>query len=158
MSTIKLSRKMIINALNGEGGYEFIAQATGIDRNVVAEFVQKWAEKANEIKPSKPSAETLKNRKLMFELVDELNARNIEVSAAEFATMVTDSDGYPMSSRKVGALLANEQTVNYLNVASGSKAKVYYQIPDSWRGAVDGIRRFFHCADTRPHKFGHKGH
>lgn len=107
MSTIKLSRKMIVNALNGEGGYEFIAQATGIDRNVVAEFVQKWAEKANEVKPSKPSAETLKNRKLMFELVDELNARNIEVSAAEFATMVTDSDGYPMSSRKVGALLAN---------------------------------------------------
>ena len=43
----------------------------------------------------------------LFELVDELNARNIEVSAAEFATMVTDSDGYPMSSRKVGALLAN---------------------------------------------------
>ena len=79
---------------------------------------------------------------------------------------VSNIEVYPYSSYYVagsdeaqqGALLANEQTVNYLNVASGSKAKVYYQIPDSWRGAVDGIRRFFHCADTRPHKFGHKGH
>ena len=59
---------------------------------------------------------------------------------------VSNIEVYPYSSYYVagsdeaqqGALLANEQTVNYMNVASGSKAKVYYQIPDSWRGAVDG--------------------
>lgn len=107
MST-KLSRKMIINVLNNEDGYEFIAQATGIfSHDAVAEFVQKWAEKANEIKPSKPSAETLKNRAIMHDLVAELNARNIEVTAAEFANIVVDNEGYPMSSRKVGSLLAN---------------------------------------------------
>ena len=105
--SIKISRKQIINALNNAEGYEFIAQATGVDLETVTEYVAKWAEKANEKKPSQPSAETIKNRKLMFELVDELNKRNIEVSAAEFAAMVTDSEGYPMSSRKVGALLAN---------------------------------------------------
>lgn len=107
MSTTKISRKMIINALNGENGYEFVAQTTGVDIETATEFVQKWAAKANEVKPSKPSAETLKNRALMHDMVAELNARNIEVTAAEFATMVVDNDGYPMSSRKVGSLLAN---------------------------------------------------
>ena len=106
MST-KISRKMIVNVLNNAKGYEFIAQATGIDLGTVTEFIAKWAEKANEVKPSKPSAETLKNRALMHEMVKELETRNIEVTAAEFADMVVDSDGYPMSSRKVGSLLAN---------------------------------------------------
>lgn len=103
----KLSRKAIVNTINNEDGYEFIANATGFSKETVAEFIAKWAEKANEVKPSKPSAETLKNRALMRELVDELNARNIETTAAEFANMVVDGDGYPMSSRKVGSLLAN---------------------------------------------------
>lgn len=107
MSTIKISRKSIINALNNAEGYEFIAQATGIDLATVTEYMTKWAEKANEKKPSKPSAETLKNRALMHDLVKELTTRNIETTAAEFATMVVDNDGYPMSSRKVGSLLAN---------------------------------------------------
>lgn len=107
MSTNNLSRKMIVNAINGENGYEFIAQATGVDIETVTEFVQKWAAKANEVKPSKPSAETLKNRALMHDMIAELNARNIETTAAEFATMVVDNEGYPMSSRKVGSLLAN---------------------------------------------------
>lgn len=107
MSTNNLSRKMIVNAINGENGYEFIAQATGVDIETVTEFVQKWAAKANEVKPSKPSAETLKNRALMHDLVNELNTRNIETTAAEFANMVVDNEGYPMSSRKVGSLLAN---------------------------------------------------
>lgn len=107
MSTVKISRKMIVNALNSDTGYEFIADATGFGKETVAEFIAKWAAKANEVKPSKPSAETLKNRALMHELVAELNTRHIETTAAEFATMVVDADGYPMSSRKVGSLLAN---------------------------------------------------
>lgn len=107
MTTAKLSRKSIINAINSDAGYEFIADATGFGKETVAEFITKWAEKANEVKPSKPSAETLKNRALMHDLVAELNARNIETTAAEFANMVVDGDGYPMSSRKVGSLLAN---------------------------------------------------
>lgn len=107
MSTTKISRKMIVNAINSDAGYEFIADATGFGKETVAEFIAKWAEKANEVKPSKPSAETLKNRALMHDLVAELNARNIETTAAEFANMVVDGEGYPMSSRKVGSLLAN---------------------------------------------------
>lgn len=107
MTTAKLSRKSIVNAINSNAGYEFIANATGFSKETVAEFIAKWAEKANEVKPSKPSAETLKNRALMHDLVAELNARNIETTAAEFANMVVDNEGYPMSSRKVGSLLAN---------------------------------------------------
>lgn len=107
MSTVKISRKMVVNALNDTDGYEFIASATGFDKDTVAEFIAKWAAKANEVKPSKPSAETLKNRALMHDLVNELNTRNIETTSAEFANMVVDNDGYPMSSRKVGSLLAN---------------------------------------------------
>lgn len=107
MSVAKLSRKQIINALNTDAGYEFISNATEFGKETVAEFIAKWAAKANEVKPSKPSAETLKNRALMHDLVSELNARNIETTSAEFANMVVDNDGYPMSSRKVGSLLAN---------------------------------------------------
>lgn len=55
---------------------------------------------------SKPSAETLKNRAIMLELVDELNARGIEMTAAELADVYTDPEGNVLNPRKVGAALA----------------------------------------------------
>lgn len=55
---------------------------------------------------SKPSAETLKNRAIMGELVEELNARGKEMTAAELADVYTDPEGNVLNPRKVGAALA----------------------------------------------------
>lgn len=55
---------------------------------------------------SKPSAETLKNAAIMHELVDELNARDKEMTAAELADVYTDPEGNVLNPRKVGAALA----------------------------------------------------
>lgn len=55
---------------------------------------------------SKPSAETLKNAAIMHELVEELNARGKEMTAAELADVYTDPEGNVLNPRKVGAALA----------------------------------------------------
>ena len=55
---------------------------------------------------SKPSAETLKNAAIMRELVEELNARGKEMTAAELADVYTDPEGNVLNPRKVGAALA----------------------------------------------------
>lgn len=55
---------------------------------------------------SKPSAESIKNTAIMHELVDELNARGKEMTAAELADVYTDPDGNALNPRKVGGLLA----------------------------------------------------
>lgn len=55
---------------------------------------------------SKPSAESIKNTAIMHELVDELNARGKEMTAAELADVYTDPDGNALNPRKVGAALA----------------------------------------------------
>lgn len=55
---------------------------------------------------SKPSAETVKNAAIMRELVEELNARGKEMTAAELADVYTDPDGNVLNPRKVGAALA----------------------------------------------------
>ena len=55
---------------------------------------------------SKPSAESIKNTAIMHELVDELNARGKEMTAAELADVYTDHDGNALNPRKVGAALA----------------------------------------------------
>ena len=54
---------------------------------------------------SKPSSESIKNAAIMRELVEELNARGKEMTAAELADVYTDPDGMQLTTRKVGALL-----------------------------------------------------
>lgn len=55
---------------------------------------------------SKSSAKTLKNAAIMRELVEELNARGKEMTAAELADVYTDPEGNVLNPRKVGAALA----------------------------------------------------
>ena len=103
-----ITRKQTINALIANADVNKLAEwlATN-DIATVADALTKLEQATNRKRVSKPSANTLKNRALAKDIADEVIARNQEFTAAQLAEIVTDADGYPMSSRKVGALLRN---------------------------------------------------
>lgn len=78
---------------------EFDAEGT---RKAIADFDTAM----HRPRKSKPSAESIKNAAIMRELVDELNARGKEMTAAELADVYTDPEGNVLNPRKVGAALA----------------------------------------------------
>ena len=103
-----ISQKSIIRALDNDAIVaalvDNIPDSTPEDvRSTIAHMVAK----ANRVQKSAPSAETLKNRETMRELVGELNARGKEMTAADLADVYADADGMPISPRKIGALLRN---------------------------------------------------
>lgn len=103
-----ISQKSIVRALDNDAIImalvDAIPDATPEDvRTVIAHMVAK----ANRVQKSAPSAETLKNRETMRELVEELNTRGKEMTAADLADVYADADGMPISPRKIGALLRN---------------------------------------------------
>ena len=103
-----VSQKSIIRALDNDVIIDAIVSSipdstTEEIRATIAHMVAK----ACEVKKSAPSAETLKNRETMRELVDELNTRGKEMTAADLADVYADEDGMPISPRKIGALLRN---------------------------------------------------
>ena len=110
-----ISQKTIIRALANDDVFDAICDVIGdrcrVDRNVVAgevaSTIAHMVARANEVKKSMPSAETLKNRETMRELVEELNTRGKEMTAADLADVYADADGMPISPRKIGALLRN---------------------------------------------------
>ena len=104
----KISQKTIIRALDNDDIFDAIID-TLQDYSVsdIRETITHMIAKANEVKKSMPSAETLKNRETMRELVDELNTRGKEMTAADLADVYADADGMPISPRKIGALLRN---------------------------------------------------
>lgn len=103
-----ISQKSIVRALDNDAIIaalvDAIPDATPEDvRTIIAHMVAN----ANKVHKSAPSAETLKNRETMRELVDELNARGKEMTAADIADVYADADGIPINPRKIGALLRN---------------------------------------------------
>ena len=82
------------------------ADALGYDPEGTRQAVADFDTAMHRKRASKPSAETLKNRAIMGELVDELNARGKEMTAAELADVYTDPEGNVLNPRKVGAALA----------------------------------------------------
>ena len=106
MTSIKrINRKAIVNAIHANADLQTaIAAAMDTDAATVAGVVEKWHAALAVKRPSQPSADTLKNRANIAKLVEMVDH---EVTAAELARTATDVDGYPMTSRKVGALLAN---------------------------------------------------
>ena len=66
---------------------------------------------------SKPSAETLRNRQIVAELAQEINARSAEFTAADIAEFYTDPDGMPLTARKVGALLRQAVAMGLIAVS-----------------------------------------
>lgn len=103
-----ISQKSIIRALDNDTIIDAIIDSLP-DYSVsdIRETIAHMVAKANEVKKSVPSAETLKNRETMRELVEELNARGKEMTAADLADVYADADGMPISPRKIGALLRN---------------------------------------------------
>lgn len=57
-------------------------------------------------RPKTPSKDTLRNNRIKDDIFAELSARGGEHTATEIAEFMTDPDGFPMTSRKVGALLS----------------------------------------------------
>lgn len=106
MTNIKrINRKAIVSAIHNNADIQTaIAAAMGADVADVKGVVEKWNAALAVKRPSAPSADTLKNRANVARLVEMVDH---EVTAAELARTATDVDGYPMTSRKVGALLAN---------------------------------------------------
>lgn len=100
-----ITRKQLVNALAAEGIADVIADAMGADVSDVSATIAKMIQSANRKRVSKPSAETLRNRQIVAELAQEINARGAEFTAADIAEFYTDPDGMPLTARKVGALL-----------------------------------------------------
>lgn len=100
-----ITRKQLVNALTAEGIADVIADAMGVDVADVTTTINKMVQSANRKRVSKPSAETLRNRKIAAELADEINARGAEFTAADIAEFYADPDGMQLTARKVGALL-----------------------------------------------------
>lgn len=82
------------------------ADALGFDPEGTRKAVTDFNAAMHRPRKSKPSAETLKNAAIMRELVEELNARGKEMTAAELADVYTDPEGNVLNPRKVGAALA----------------------------------------------------
>lgn len=82
------------------------ADALGFDAVGTLNAVADFNTAMHRPRKSKPSAETLKNAAIMRELVEELNARGKEMTAAELADVYTDPEGNVLNPRKVGAALA----------------------------------------------------
>lgn len=102
-----ITRKQTINALIQTCDLDAVAAYLNADVQIVADAIVKTRKANDRKRVSKPSAETLKNRQLARDIADEVIARGIEVTAKDVAEYATDTDGMPMSSRKVGALLRN---------------------------------------------------
>lgn len=99
-----ITRKQIVNALDNDVIINAIAAELDTTTDEVTATVNKMIQSANRPRASKPSAETLKNRETIKLIVAEINARNVELTAADIADLTTDCDGLPMNARKVGAL------------------------------------------------------
>ena len=99
-----ITRKQIVNALDNDVIIDAIAAELDTTPDEVTATVRKMIASANRARKSKPSAETLKNRETVKLIVAEINARNVELTAADLADLTTDCDGLPMNARKVGAL------------------------------------------------------
>lgn len=82
------------------------ADALGFDPEGTRKAITDFNAAMTRPRKSKPSAETLKNAAIMHELVEELNARGKEMTAAELADVYTDPEGNVLNPRKVGSALA----------------------------------------------------
>lgn len=125
MTTIKrISRKAIVNAINDNHDVlAAIADAMGADVADVKGVVEKWTATLNVRKPSQPSADTLRNRRNVEILVGMVSG---EVTAEKLARTATDVDGLPMTSRKVGALLAQAHRAGLLDKSPEKWSVAHY--------------------------------
>lgn len=102
-----ITRKALSLALIANADVDALAAELNATPENVTAAIESMTKALNRKHVSKPSAETLANRKLAEDVAAEVIARGIEVTAKDVAEYATDADGMPMSTRKVGALLKN---------------------------------------------------
>lgn len=105
MAKNTITRKSLTFALIAGANIDALAAALGATPEDVTAALDTMRAALNRPRKSKPSAETLANRKLAEDVAAEVVARGVEVTAADVAAYATDAEGLPMSTRKVGALL-----------------------------------------------------
>lgn len=81
------------------------------------ETITDWAYSMHRPTAQVPSYETIRNAQTMTYLAQIVNDMGREVTASELAATVTDEDGYPMSSRRVGGLLKRACKSGYLSMS-----------------------------------------
>lgn len=101
-----ITRKALSLALIANANIDALATKLSATPEDVTAAIESMTKALTRKRVSKPSAETLKNRAIMSELVEELNARGKEMTAAELADVYTDPEGNVLNPRKVGAALA----------------------------------------------------
>lgn len=102
-----ITRKALSLALIAKADVDALAAELNAAPEDVTAAIESMSKALMRKRMSKPSAETLANRKLAEDVAAEVIARGIEVTAKDVAEYATDADGMPMSTRKVGALLKN---------------------------------------------------
>lgn len=102
-----ITRKALSLALIANADVDALATELAATPEEVTAAIESMTKALTRKRVSKPSAETLANRKLAEDVAAEVIARGSEVTAKDVAEYATDADGMPMSTRKVGALLKN---------------------------------------------------
>ena len=105
MAKYTVTRKSIVNALADQNVLAAIVDVLGADPEEVKPTIRAMVNAANAKRESKPTAETLRNERIMYELVEEVNARGVELMASEIADMYTAPHGELLNPRKIGRLL-----------------------------------------------------
>lgn len=109
-----ITRKALSLALIANADVDALAAELGTTPENVTAAIESMTKALNRKHVSKPSAETLANRKLAEDVAAEVIARGIEITAKDVAEYATDADGMPMSTRKVGALLKNAASMGLI--------------------------------------------
>lgn len=109
-----ITRKALSLALIANADVDALAAELNATPDDVTAAIESMTKALNRKHVSKPSAETLANRKLAEDVAAEVIARGIEVTAKDVAEYATDADGMPMSTRKVGALLKNAASMGLI--------------------------------------------
>ena len=134
-----ITRKALSLALIANADVDALATELNATTDEVIAAIVSMTRALDRKRVSKPSAETLKNRKLAEDVAAEVIARGIEVTAKDVAEYATDADGMPMSTRKVGALLKNAAAMGLIE-KSPEKWPVAHYAPCGFEFAKKPIR------------------
>lgn len=112
-----ITRKALSLALIANADVDTLATELNATTDEVIAAIVSMTRALDRKRVSKPSAETLANRKLAEDVAAEVVARGVEVTAKDVAEYATDAEGMPMSTRKVGALLKNAAAMGLIAVS-----------------------------------------
>lgn len=140
MAKNTITRKSLSLAMLESANVDALAATLGATPEDVTAAIDTMRAALNRKRVSKPSAETLANRKLAEDVAAEVVARGVEVTAADVAGYATDTDGMPMSTRKVGALL-KQAAERGLIARSAEKWPVAHYAPNGFEFAKKPERK-----------------